>query len=216
MYCHECGSQLEEQAVFCNKCGAKIINEAIKETEPVITMADEKAREEAEGIESVTEVEGAVEAEKVTEIVTEIVEEEAVTVEVEESAVEAEVVEKVARAEVITDMPIVSMEATPQVVHKQVEHNAQQNLRADNKIDKVNKPMKIMDWIITFFVMGIPLLNIVMFFVWGFGAEANKSRKTYLQASLILAVIAVILMVIFGTAILTIISIVSDNAGTFY
>ena len=47
-------------------------------------------------------------------------------------------------------------------------------------------PMSIGDWIITYIVLIIPLLNIVMFFYWILSSTANVNRKNYLLASLII------------------------------
>lgn len=54
--------------------------------------------------------------------------------------------------------------------------------------------------------MLIPIVNIVLMFVWAFGSNVNRSKKTYFQAQLIMCgiilalyIIAVILMIgVFG------------------
>ena len=67
--------------------------------------------------------------------------------------------------------------------------------------DKTLQPMTIQDWIITWIIMIIPVVNIVMIFVWAFGAGTNKSKKTYFQAYLILIAVATILGAILGMLI---------------
>lgn len=47
------------------------------------------------------------------------------------------------------------------------------------------EPMKIKDWLVTFLLLLIPIANIVLVFVWAFGSNVNKSKKTFFQAQLI-------------------------------
>jgi hypothetical protein len=50
-------------------------------------------------------------------------------------------------------------------------------------------PMSIGDWIITYIVFLIPLLNIIMFFYWILSSSANVNRRNFLLASLIIWVV---------------------------
>jgi hypothetical protein len=52
-------------------------------------------------------------------------------------------------------------------------------------------------WIGTLIVLAIPLVNLIMLFVWGFGA-GDIGRKRYCQAMLILAAIGLVLWLIIG------------------
>jgi hypothetical protein len=56
-------------------------------------------------------------------------------------------------------------------------------------------PMTVGRWIITFIVLAIPLINIIMIFVWGFGS-GNVSRKNYCRAILILALIMIAVYIV--------------------
>ena len=62
--------------------------------------------------------------------------------------------------------------------------------------DEYSKPMTIKDWLITNLLMLIPIANIVLVFVWAFGSNVNKSKKTYFQASLIMAGIVLSLYIV--------------------
>lgn len=57
------------------------------------------------------------------------------------------------------------------------------------------------EWIITLLICSIPLVNVIMFFVWAFGKNTNPSKANFFKASLIMAVIWIILWVIFGSAL---------------
>ncbi len=55
------------------------------------------------------------------------------------------------------------------------------------------------DWILTLIIMIIPLVNIIMLFVWAFGGGTNPSKANWAKASLILVLIGIILgVVMFG------------------
>ena len=42
------------------------------------------------------------------------------------------------------------------------------------------------EWIITFIVLAIPLVNIIMLFVWGFSCGTNPSKQNFCRAALII------------------------------
>lgn len=65
--------------------------------------------------------------------------------------------------------------------------------------------MTLGNWVITLLLMCIPLVNIILVFVWAFGSDVNKSKKTFFQAQLIFGAISIVLMIIFGSAIFAII-----------
>ena len=50
-------------------------------------------------------------------------------------------------------------------------------------------------WVFALIVMAIPLVNIVMMFVWAFAGE-NQSRKNYFRATLILLALMIALVVV--------------------
>jgi hypothetical protein len=53
-------------------------------------------------------------------------------------------------------------------------------------------PVSLGDWIITFILMAIPLVNVIMLFVWGFG-DTNPSKANWAKASLIFMLIGIII-----------------------
>lgn len=58
--------------------------------------------------------------------------------------------------------------------------------------------MSLGDWIITFIVLAIPLVNIIMLFVWGFSSSTNPNKSNFCKAYLILMLIAIVLFFLFG------------------
>lgn len=57
--------------------------------------------------------------------------------------------------------------------------------------------MSIVDWLITMVVMAIPLVNLIMLFVWGFGSGSNPNRANFCKAYLVMMVIIIVLYIIF-------------------
>lgn len=68
-----------------------------------------------------------------------------------------------------------------------------------------DEPLSVGGWIGTLIVMCIPIVRLVMIFVWGFG-NGNTSRKNFAIANLILMLIGIaifiILMALSGPAIM--------------
>lgn len=59
-----------------------------------------------------------------------------------------------------------------------------------------NSPITVGQWILTFIILAIPIVNIIMLFVWGFSGDTNISKKNYAKATLILVAIGVVLSIL--------------------
>jgi len=57
----------------------------------------------------------------------------------------------------------------------------------------MEKQMSVGDWIVTYLLMCIPIIGIIMLFVWAFGGDTQPSKKTWAQATLIWAVVMIVL-----------------------
>lgn len=62
---------------------------------------------------------------------------------------------------------------------------------------KQYQPVTLGDWIITFIVTAIPLVGFIMLIVWAVGSDTQPSKKSWAQATLILMVISIVLMIAF-------------------
>ncbi|MGH8190362.1 MAG: hypothetical protein ACREP2_02825 [Rhodanobacteraceae bacterium] len=58
-------------------------------------------------------------------------------------------------------------------------------------------PVSLGDWILTLVVLAIPIVGIVMMFVWAFAGGTHPSKQNYCRATLILALIGFVLFVLF-------------------
>ena len=77
------------------------------------------------------------------------------------------------------------------------------------------QPMTIGEWIITFIITYIPIVGIVMLFVWAFGGDTHPSKKTWAQAMLILFAIAIVLGIIFAGIIFSMLSSMFGAMGSY-
>lgn len=60
-----------------------------------------------------------------------------------------------------------------------------------------NKHMSVGDWLITMIVTSIPLVGLIMLFVWAFSAGTNESKKNWAKAALIFYAIFAVLWFLF-------------------
>ena len=73
--------------------------------------------------------------------------------------------------------------------------------------EKSYQPLSVSDWVVTILITFIPLVNLIMFFVWGFGDNTHPSKKNWAKANLIWIAIGIGLYIlfalIFGAALFT-------------
>ena len=66
-------------------------------------------------------------------------------------------------------------------------------------------PISVGDWVITILVASLPLIGIIMLFIWGFGSGTPKSKANYAKAALIwlgiVMVLSFLIFAMFGTAL---------------
>lgn len=58
--------------------------------------------------------------------------------------------------------------------------------------------MSVKDWVITMLILMIPMVNIIMLFVWAFGDGTVKTKSNYAKAMLLIWLISIALVFIFG------------------
>ncbi|WP_348344934.1 hypothetical protein [Ignavibacterium sp.] len=73
----------------------------------------------------------------------------------------------------------------------------QMNQFNQNAFQQQYRPMTLGDWLITLLIQAIPLVGFIMLFVWAFGGDTHPSKKTWAQASLLFALIMLVLVIIF-------------------
>lgn len=68
------------------------------------------------------------------------------------------------------------------------------------QMQSIDEVITIKEWLITLLIMCIPLVNIVMIFVWAFGGGTKTSKANFFKAQLVFLLIGVILWVLFVLA----------------
>ena len=69
----------------------------------------------------------------------------------------------------------------------------------NNATSKTVSEMSVGEWLISMLIMIIPIVNIVMLFIWGFGSP--DPRRNYARASLIWMAICIGLAILFYGAV---------------
>lgn len=62
----------------------------------------------------------------------------------------------------------------------------------------LDAPLGVGQFIGMFFLLAVPILNIILLFKWAFGSSANLNKKNYARATLILAAIGLIFSILAG------------------
>lgn len=61
-----------------------------------------------------------------------------------------------------------------------------------------NQIVRTGEWFVTMLIMAIPLVNIIMIFVWAFGSGAPASKANWAKATLIWLLITIVLYILFA------------------
>jgi len=70
-----------------------------------------------------------------------------------------------------------------------------------------DQTMSVGDWLKTFLIMIVPIANLVMIIVWGFGGNTPKTKANWAKAVLIIMAISIVLnMLFFGTVIISLLN----------
>lgn len=63
--------------------------------------------------------------------------------------------------------------------------------------ERESSPVSLGDWMITLLILCIPLVGIIMLFVWGFADGTHPSKRNFCRAYLIWMLIGLVLFVLF-------------------
>lgn len=61
---------------------------------------------------------------------------------------------------------------------------------------QTERPVKVTEWMLTMVISGIPIINIIMLFVWAFGSRVPTSKRNWARAILIFGAITVTLYIV--------------------
>jgi len=80
---------------------------------------------------------------------------------------------------------------------------------------RVTDEVSVKDWVITILITSLPLIGLIMLFVWAFGDGAQPSKKNWAIATLIWYAIAIVLVIIFFVVFGAIIASMFGGMGTY-
>ena len=83
-------------------------------------------------------------------------------------------------------------------------------------VQKSDAPLGVGQYIGMFLLMCVPILNIVLLFMWSFGKAVNINKRNFARASLVLAAIGLILWIVLGGAIMGAMSDMIGGYGYMY
>lgn len=77
-------------------------------------------------------------------------------------------------------------------------------------------PMTVGQFVATFLIQCIPIVGIIMLFVWAFGSDTNINRRNYARAMLIILAVGVALYIVLFAAIGSFIGSIISSMGKSY
>lgn len=63
--------------------------------------------------------------------------------------------------------------------------------------ERESSPVSLGDWMITMLILCIPLVGIIMLFVWGFADGTHPSKRNFCRAYLIWMLIGLVIFILF-------------------
>jgi len=71
-----------------------------------------------------------------------------------------------------------------------------QNYNTGGYVPQQSEVSSVGDWMLTIFLMIIPLVNIILLFVWAFGGGPKVSKANWAKASLLWILISIIIYIV--------------------
>ena len=78
-----------------------------------------------------------------------------------------------------------------------------------------NAVLSTVEWLGTLIVLIVPIVGLVVYFIWAFGSGGNINRRNYCRAALILMAISIVLGIISSVAFAGIIGMATRGFGAF-
>ena len=82
-------------------------------------------------------------------------------------------------------------------------NDSQEEIRPGSGRNFLNSPVSVGEWMTTMMMMALPIVNIVMLFIWAFSGNTNTSKANWAKATLIwggiVVAIYILLIIVFGS-----------------
>lgn len=208
MFCNECGATITEGGTFCGNCGVKVKAVVpVAPEQPAVTMEEMKMEQQEPLLEPEAEiVTGSYTAPKAE--VDPIPAPIAPAKPIPAPTAVAKPIPAPTPTPTAKPIPAPAPTAAAKPIPTPTARPAAPRAQA---VDSRDLPMTLGGWIVTMLILLIPIANIIMPFIWAFGSDVNRSKKTFFQAMLLVNVVVIILVIVFSSAIAVFFASFSDS-----
>ena len=84
----------------------------------------------------------------------------------------------------------------PQPVYQQGYQNQPPHQQHYNQKPTTYPPVKTGEWMLSMFLMGIPLVGFILLLVWAFSSDTNPSKSSWAKATLLWGIIITVIYVV--------------------
>lgn len=67
-----------------------------------------------------------------------------------------------------------------------------------SKYGRNDSVMGVGEWVGVLFILAIPIVNVIMYFIWAFSSNTNENLSNFSKATLLIALIGIGLAVLLG------------------
>lgn len=101
----------------------------------------------------------------------------------------------------------------PQVMYQPAPQPAGYNANTFAHTNTREKVYGVGGWLITMILLCIPIVNIILAFVWAFSGSVNKNKKNFAIAWLIMMIISIIISIVLYASIMAMIGSIFEQIG---
>ncbi len=84
-----------------------------------------------------------------------------------------------------------------------------------NSFASLDQPLNVGQFVGVMLLSGIPLVGLILMFVWAFGSDVNTNKKNYARAFLIIAAIGLALSILLSTILATAFATIFSSVGRY-
>ena len=72
----------------------------------------------------------------------------------------------------------------------------------DQSMNQAEQPLSVGQWMLNIFLLAIPLVGIIMLFIWAFGGNEPQTKANWAKAMLVWYAIGIVMLILFYGALL--------------